>query len=104
MTSTSNTSDGAVVQGSHVKEQLHKLSFQIVQHTNILRSIMNMEVLEKVGADWSGSDQVRLDSLQSLFILTMSAPRKKGALRFRIESTLYHFFLLTTYFLLIVDL
>ena len=62
MTSTSSTSDSAVVQEPHVKEQLHKLSFQIVRHTNTLRSIMDMEVSEKFDADWSGSDQVRLNA------------------------------------------
>jgi len=59
---------------SNVKEQLDKLSLQITQHTNTLRSIMGIEVFgktdvtsesAKVNPDSKGSDpldQVRLNS------------------------------------------
>jgi hypothetical protein len=68
MTST-RISDGALEQGLHIREQVHKLSFQIIGHANTLRSIMGTHVLGKTGAasarvdaDWNGSDQVRFDS------------------------------------------
>lgn len=67
-TTSTRISDGVVEQGPHIKEQLQKLSCQIIQHANTLRSIMGTEVLGKTGvasakvdADWSGSDQVRFD-------------------------------------------
>lgn len=68
MASTSSIPDGAVVQGPHLKEQLHKLSFQIIRHGNTLRSIIGTEyshktsASEKVDPDWRGSDQVGFNS------------------------------------------
>lgn len=69
MASTSSIPDGAVVQGPHLKEQLRKLSFQIIRHGNTLRSIMGTEysgkpsaASEKVDPDWRGSDQVEFNS------------------------------------------
>ncbi|KIM42107.1 hypothetical protein M413DRAFT_127198 [Hebeloma cylindrosporum] len=62
--SASSISDIAVAPAPHVKEQLQKLSFQIIRHANILQSVMGIEVLstasaapEKPGAAWRGSDQ-----------------------------------------------
>jgi hypothetical protein len=69
MASMSSIPDGAVVQGPHLKEQLHKLSLQIIRHGNTLRSIMGTEysdktsaASEKVDPDWRGSDQVGFNS------------------------------------------
>lgn len=69
MTSTSSIPDGAVMQGPHLKEKLHKLSFQLIRHGNTLRSIMGTEysgqtiaASEKVDPDWRGSDQVGFNS------------------------------------------
>lgn len=83
MASTSSIPDGGVVQGPHLKEQLHKLSFQLIRHENTLRSIIGTEYSgqtiassEKVDPDWRGSDQVGFNSSTILFILTMSTPGK----------------------------
>jgi hypothetical protein len=106
-TSRSTISDGAVMQEPHLKDQLHKLSFQIVRHANTLRSIMSTELLgktsAKANANWRGSDQVRFNSSTIPIHSKYDCSPKKDALRFRIESTLYQFSLSTTYFLLIVD-